>query len=465
MKLKLPLLLILTIALAWLQTGCAQQCRKVSSDYEQALTQEAALAQEPPKPDMATHIGMGIRFDLVSQIAQHLLGEQLDGALALATKLPLGGGKVVDIDLKGAPINLSFARDNSCAQCFHLAGDLSGSVTVTIPIIGKQTIPLGGNLKLIAPIVFEQLANNKIMLKLDTKKFVDYAQNAINLELKQLPESWATAIKQPLTNKLIAMLSERLKPIDLISFKSPDFGIKGILITPSSLAFEPTKKAIFLGFTTNIPGITTDRGLDINKAISFGDNENISIAFQPELIPSIVTILMKDGVIPRRYTTDGKADEAGPAHVTLNSFAITASGSTGASTTSPDAPTSGAKASTTSGPLAINFRSWNLLGAACFWFDAAVSGDISLVNKKLKIDLQKIELTDASIAPSLIKRLVNWKTAQFLEESKNLIEKTLSEPQIDIPGGTLQLAASSLVKEPQTLVLKSNVLFLSLKKK
>lgn len=463
MKLKLPLMLILTVALAWLQTGCAQQCKKVSSDYEQALTQEAALAQEAPKPDMATHIGMGIRFDLVSQIAQRLLGDQLDGVLALATKLPLGGGKVVDIDLKGKPINLSFARDSSCAQCFHLTGDLSGSLTVTIPILGKQTIPLGGNLKLIAPIVFEQLANNKIMVKLDTKKFVDYAQNAINLELKQLPESWATAIKQPLTSKLIAALSERLKPIDLIAFKSPDFGIKGILITPSALAFEPSKNAIFLGFTTNIPGITQDRGLDINKAVSFGDNENLSIAFQPELIPSIITILMKDGVIPRRYTTDGKADEAGPAHVTLNSFAITASASEGATTT-PQAPSQGAKASSQSGPLSINFRSWNLLGAACFWFDAAVSGDISLVDKKLKIDLQKIELTDASIAPSLIKRLVNWKTAQFLEESKNLIEKTLGEPQIEIPGGTLQLAASSLVKDPQTLVLKSNVLFSALKK-
>lgn len=459
MKRSLLLSILLVTLSAWWQTGCAQQCKKVTTDYEQVLSQEATLTEQAPQPDMATHVGLGIRFDIINQIAQRLLGQQLDGVLDLATKLPLGGGKVVDIDLKGKPLNLSFARDASCERCFHLTGDLGGSLSVTIPILGKQTIPLGGSLKLIAPIVFEQLANNKIIIKLDTKKFVDYAQNAINLELKQLPETWAQAIKQPLTNKLIAKLTEQLKPIELLSFQSPDFGIKGVQFTPSALAFEPTKKAIFLGFTTNIPGIATDRGIDLNKAITFSDNENLAVALQPELIPTIVTLLMKEGAIPRRYTTDGKADEAGPAHVTLNAFHIGAAQANVGATTTPTTPQDGAQASSSTNPLEINFRAWNLLGAACFWFDALVAGDITIENKVLKVSLQSIKLTDASIAPSFIKNVVNWKTAQFLEETKNLITKTLGEPKIELPGNTtMQLALSSLVKDPQTLVLKSNVL-------
>ena len=458
-------------------SGCAQQCKQMSADYERTLAREAALeqtAQEAPAlPTMATHVGLGVRLDLISALALTLLGEQVGPLLKLVTKIPLGAGQVVDVNLNGAPINLRFEQDSACPQCFRLAGELGGSLTVVLPVLGKQTLPLGGSLRLIAPIVFETVGQDTIRVKLDTQKFVDYAQSAIlNLDIKQLPDSWVDALKQPLTTRLIAQLSQQLKPINLLTFQSPDFGVKGLRLMPSSMAFEPTKKALFLGFTTNLPGIAADEGLDIQSAVSFQGDENVAMAIQPHIIPTLVTLLMKDGQIPRRYTTDGKADEAGPAHITLSAFSFAGqrSAATAAPTATGSPRSSHLYAQGSSGPqsrldqaqpspMSLGFRAWNLLGAACFWFDAVVSGDVTLQDRVLTVELQDIKLTDASIAPSLIKGLVNWRTAQFLQETKTLMTRTLGQPKIELHGATLQLAASSLVKDPRTLVLKSNVLW------
>lgn len=458
---KLTYLMLAFVAMLGLlfQTGCAQQCKQVTADYKQALQKEGELVKEEPPATPSTHIGLGVRMNLLSTVAQKLMGSQLKDGLKLVTKLPLGQGKVVDVDLNGQTVDLKFEQDGACKTCFRLAGNLGGKIAVDIPYIGKQNIPLAGSLKLVAPIVFETRANNTIAIKFDTPKLANYAQSAVNLQIKNLPSSWATALKQPLAAKIMSHLAKQLKPIDLFSFQSPDFGIKGLKLLPSQLAYHPTKQAIFIGFHTNLPGIPKNEGLTIAQALEFGTEENLAMAIHPDIILNAVTLLMKDGKIPRRYTTDGKANESGPAHVTLNSFSFI--GAKGATKGTTNATDPSAKASTSNDNVSLGFRAWNLLGAACFWFDAMVTGNISLTNRVLEVNLKDIKIVNSSapgLINNLVKNLVNWKTADFLKKTQQLIKSTLAQPKINIPGATLNLALSTLKRDSKTLILRSNVL-------
>ena len=461
--LKHPSFLIATSLLAGallLQSGCAQQCKQVSSDYQRALTNEGQLTAvdeaQPTTP--TTHVGVGVRLNLLSTVAQNLISKQLGQELNFLSKMPLGGGKVVDVAMEGDALNLKFEQDKACPTCFRLGGNLGGTLAVTVPILGKQKIPLGGSLKLVAPIVFETDTQNVITIRFDTQKFADYAQSAIDLQLDGLPSSVATAIRQPLTKKIMTQLSSKLKPVKLFSFKSPDFGIAGMRVMPAEMAFHPKNNAIFIGFNTNLPGLEEAGGLTALTALDFADGENLAVALQPAVLKSAISLLMKDGKIPRRYTTDGKASESGPAHVTLNTVRIVnGRGGKGQSQGQP----SGGK-STTNQDLDVGFRAWNLLGAACFWFDALVTGDITLKDSNLAVNLRDVKLIKSSapgIVDNLVKNLVNWKTSEFIGKTQELLNTTLSKPNITIPGmGNVQLSLSSLAKDNNTLVLRSGVL-------
>ncbi len=447
LKQKLYILVIVSI-IAIIHTGCAQQCAQLNQNYEQALTQESQLAEgQTLGAGMPTHMGVALRFDLVRDVARTLLVKTLSQKLDLSSNINIGSGKNIPVELSSDALNIGFEPDTACDTCFRITGDLGGDASVKIPLIGTKKIPLKGAFKMIAPIQFESSEDNTVKVRLDPSKISEYSQSFLDLELPGLPEAIGRALKQPLTNQLFAKLTSRLKPIDLFAFKAPEFGIKGIKLFPSQLTLMPKQKAIFLGFTSNIPGVAAGQGLNAEKAIAFGENENMAVAIQPRLIKGLVTILMQQDVIPRRYSMQGQSNPQGPAHVTLNQVMFASAS---------DAPVAG-------DPLNIGFRAWNLFGESggpCFWFDALVKGVVSLKDRKLLVNFEQVELVNASIAPQLVQGLANWKGAEFLNKTRTLIETTLSEPQITVPGGgKLTLAPSTLDRDNTTIALRSLVTF------
>ena len=57
------------------QSGCNQQCAQVKQDYSQALAQESTLLQDLEfQQGMPTHIGVGLRYKVLSDVAKKLLG-------------------------------------------------------------------------------------------------------------------------------------------------------------------------------------------------------------------------------------------------------------------------------------------------------------------------------------------------------------------------------------------------------
>ncbi len=445
---KTPIYLITIVSLiALIHTGCAQQCAQIKQDYTQVLGQEAQLSEgQTLGPGMPTHLGVALRYDLVRDVARTLLVKTLSDKLDLNSNINIGSGKNIPVELSGDALNIGFEQDDACETCFRITGDLGGDAAVKIPLIGTKKIPLKGAFNMIAPVQFESSADNTVKVRLDPSKVTEYSQSFLSLELNGLPEAIGRALKQPLTNAVFTQLTSKLKPLDLFSFKAPEFGIKGLKLFPSQLTMMPEQKAIFIGFTSNIPGIAAGQGLDATKAIAFGEQENMAVAIQPGIIRGLVTTLMQQEVIPRRYTMQGNSSPDGPAHVTLNAIDFAQ-----------------ANAEAQRDPLNIGFRAWNLFGESggpCFWFDALVKGAISLQDRKLTVDLEQVELVNASVAPGLIQSLAGWKSAEFLKKTKNLVETTLSEPQISVPGGgTLTLAPSSLDRDSNTIALRSLVTF------
>ena len=448
-KLKIGALLALLATTQW---SCAQQCAQIKRGYESALESEARVIEDQPLgAGMPTHLGVALRYELVGEVARALLVRSLGEQLDLSQDISIGSGKNIPVKLDSDAINLGFEADASCATCFRITGDLGGVATLTIPVLGVKTIPLNGAFNLIAPIQFDAQPDGEVKVRLDMAQIAEQSGSFLSLDLNGLPEAIGRALKQPLTEELFKRFVGRLKPVELFSFRAPQFGIKGVKVFPSELKLIPAQRALFLGFTTNLPGVAAGAGLSADKAIAFGQGENIAVALQPSILSGVVSALMQQDVIPRRYTMQGQSSVQGPAHVTLNRVALGQSGGGG-----------GGGAAAEREPIDVGFRAWNLFGGEqggpCFWFDALVKGVVSLEDKRLKVDLSQIELVDASVAPGLIQALASWKKAEFLQKTRTLIETTLSEPNLTLPGGaTLTLAPSSLARDQNTLALRSLV--------
>ncbi|MEM1349047.1 MAG: hypothetical protein AAGI01_10860 [Myxococcota bacterium] len=440
---KLFMSAVFLLAVAAIQSGCAGQCAQVSSGYSKALAAERGLLDGDfqDAQDLPTHMGVGLRMDALDDLAKKFLGRTMADGMNIASSVPIGAGKSIAFTAKGQALDLGFEPDDACSQCFRLVGDLGGTLSLNLPLVGKQTIPLNGDVKLVAPIVMETRDDGGVKVVLDLPKFVDYADSLIRIGALKLPEAQAQALGQALSKVMKERLAERLKRVDLFSFLPPDLGIKGLRVLPSKISFDASQRAIFVGFTTNLPGIAEGQGVESALAMSFNGDENVAVALQPAMVQNAVQLLLKEGKIPRNYTPTGQASETGSTRVTFGGIALSSPQQSGAS------------------PLSLGFQAWNVGEAACFWLDAVVKGAVTLADSKLAVDLHAVELKDASVAPSLVKALADWKSAAFVTETKRLLERTLSAPRFDVPGGTVTLTPSSLGQGQNSLVLRSAVSF------
>jgi hypothetical protein len=300
------------------------------------------------------------------------------------------------------------------------------------------------------------------MVQLDLKGLADSADSFLNVELKQLPSTWSNALRQPLAKRLKEHLIGRLKPIELLSFKPPELGIAGLRILPTQLRMVPEKNALFIGFTSNLPGIPASASISSTEAVNLQAGENLAIVIQPALMIHLASLLMQDGKIPRQYTSQGKADPQGSSYVTLKALEFGGKAdrlteqAAQAAQKKGFSVTQSAQTASTDGRqgLALAFRGWNLNGGPCFWFDALLSGAVKLQNNTLEVFLDDIQLTNSSIAPQLVQAVSAWKSAEFAQESKRLIKTSLMQPTLKIPGTNAAFTASSLALDTNSLVLR-----------
>ncbi|MCA9643464.1 MAG: hypothetical protein KC492_22350, partial [Myxococcales bacterium] len=262
-------------------SACSGPCREVKREYNAALEAEPALVKGALTAEQPAHFGLAVRYKAVLGVATKLLDRSIDDALRFEYVMPLGQGKSLKVSMKGQAKDLRLEPDEACAQCFRLMGDLGGDVVLDNALFQNQKTPMSGSFSFIVPMELAQTGEGKAALRLDLNQLEKYPGTFVSLEFDELPSTWVDALRQPLSKALKAHLTRALKPITVLTFDAPDLRVKGLKVRTTKAAFSPKQDAVFVGFTSNLPGIK--QGVTMDEVIRFEAGEDVRVALRPEV--------------------------------------------------------------------------------------------------------------------------------------------------------------------------------------
>ena len=425
-------LIAVALGLSWLVAGCNGQCRQVRSNYQQAVQQETELSQELPSGEEAAQFGLALKTDLLNDIANKALQSTLKTGLQSLSKVDIGEGQKIDVRTSGDVVNLKIEASDACEHCFRLGGDLDGAVSLDVPLVGRQRANLEGTLSIVAPLIVARSKSGGGVLELDLSEAARIGKSSLNTRLSNIRSSWARVLQSKLSDILLEKLMEDLDDVELLSFDSPDFGIPGLEIFPVELVSDADSGTIFAGFATNITGLQSDIGIE--PVTELEDDQNLALAFNPNLVAHGVSLMMQKDVVPRTYTTDGEPLRGGPAHASINAVRFT-------------------KGRVGELPMLVDFQVFNMPDSGmCFSFDAQAEGRIALRGENLEVSLTELDITDASV-PGLA-TATDWMQADFLQGGKRIVKESLDEQNLEVPGGKLAFKGVELELKKGTVVLK-----------
>ena len=440
MKSPTYLLLVCAAALSFVGTGCASQCPQVKSGYEAALAQETALAQDVPQ-DMeerndAVHIGFALKTELLNDIIKRALSTALDKGLDVVSTVSVKSGTNVSLNTQGDVLNLKIDASDACENCFKITGGLDGQISVGIPILGEQSANLNGSISLVAPITLTRLDDGRGAVQLDLTQVAKVGRSQIVPRISGIPDTWSRALQSPLSDMLLESVTRDLEPVTLVRYDPPSLGIPGLQIVPVKLASNAETGTVFAGFTTNIKALE-ESGKTIEPITDLGDDENIAVAFQPDMVMHAVSLMMQKDEIPRTYSRDGEPLRGGPAHVTIRGFKFS-------------------KGKVGELPMKMGFKIWNMQdGGPCFWFDGMAEGRVAIRGNKLEVSMTSVKLTDGSLPLELL-QATNWMNAEFIQGSKRVVRTSLDDQNIKVPGGKLDFIGMGVELRGNAIVLRGN---------
>lgn len=419
---------IAAILLVSMNLGCSSQCPQVKSDYEQRLSTEATFVQRaeatPP-----THFGVTLKSSVLNRMVELALNDGLGRALDLADTVSLASGQSISVKTDGAPADLAVYADAACDHCLRVAGKLSGDLAVKVPILPIQRVPLKGTFSLVAPIEFARNDAGKSEVRLNLEKMAEIGKSSMDAEIAQLAPTWANVLKAPLSQKLLTAVTSKLGSVTLLQFSGASLGIEGLEVFPTQLKTDAKNGLVYLGFGSNLAAEGT-----LQPILDLTADQNAAIAISPAILVPAVQAGLKAAKVPRRYDSDGKQNPTGDYHVTIGSFAST-----------------GDNASR------LGFRLSNMPSdGQCYWVDAEADAKMAIVDNKFVVDIAKVELKDSSL-PGVVLAVANWASSGFVGEGKRVLQKSLSDQVITVPGSTSTLAATAFSANANAFVLKGKL--------
>ncbi|AWV89520.1 hypothetical protein [Bradymonas sediminis] len=425
--------LLLALGLA---SGCSATCPQVQQSYAQALAKESALEEKSPEgKERPVQFGLTLRADLLNNIANTAIQGALKTGLNAVSDIDVGAGQTVGVKTSGDVVNLNIQPSDACEHCFRISGKLDGAVGLDIPFVGNKRTKLGGNLSVVAPVLLAQGKDGGGVLQFDIASAAKIGKSSLSTTLGDLPGSWSRVLQSKLSTVLLNKLLEGQKPIDLFSFEGPSLGIPGMEILPARLVTDAKTGTIYAGFSTNISGLQNEK--NIAPVTQLNSDQNLALSFNPNMIVHAISLMMKSDIIPRQYSSDGKAQRDGSAHATVNAVRFT-QGEDGEL------------------PMHVDFSVFDF-GAGqsmCYQFAGSAGGKIALKSNRLQVSLTDADITDSSI-PGFATAM-NWGKASFLQSSKTVINKSLDPQNIEIPGGKLGFRGLSVNLEGGAVVLRGD---------
>ncbi len=382
--------LIALFALSW---GCSNQCPQIRADYDQRIESEKPFVTRT-EANTPTHFGVTLRSAVLNRIVQLALKDGMARALDLTDTITLASGQSLSIKTDGAVADLAVYADKACDHCLRVAGKLDGTLSVKVPILPIQRVPLNGTFSLVAPIEFARNSKGNSEVRLNLEKMAEIGKSSLDAQAAQLPPTWANVLKGPLSAKLMSAVAAKLGAVTLLEFNGVGLGVEGLEIFPAQLKTDAAKGMIYLGFGSNLAAEES-----VPLVLDLTANQNAAITISPAILVPALQAALKSSKIARRYTDEGKDSATGPLHVTLQSFTL---GETMDDTT-------------------LKFRLSKMPeDGQCYWVDAKAVASLGLADDKFSMDVKSVELTDSSL-PGLVLAMANWSAASFVGEGRRVL--------------------------------------------
>ena len=437
------LLLALAAVFAATTAGCGLTCKDVQAKLEEAKTAELAEARTDEGADEPTpQLAIGLRTDTLETVAADVAASAIETLVSASKSLDVAGDKPVTVD--ATPDLESFdldRREEACPHCFRISADLSGNLAVDIPVLGKRTVPMTGEIQFVAPMTLGPGdEEGTTVIQLDLAEAARENAPIVVLELTDLRKSWKHTLEELLASKLADSLVEQLEPVTLASFQTPDFGLPNLDVQPIGLRISSDGDVVHGLFSSDIPIPDPPEADDLAEAASPADDHNLAIAIPTRLVPAGVAYGFRTGDISRTYSDDGEATDEGPFHVTVRNFAMS--------------PRQNGDDDGADG-YNFDFRAWRLEeGGPCYWLDGTATGDLKVAGTDLAVTIDDVDFT-ASSGTDFTVAVANWVSAEFLKSGAQIVGASLDGENVSFPGAVYGVTDLSLQVADDFLTLSA----------
>lgn len=426
----LPILTLTAVVSAG-TAGCGLTCKEVQSRLEEAKQTELADANGKNGDDeTAPQFALGVRTDTLETVAADVVSEAITSVLSVSSELDVAGKQPIGV--RALPTIKSFSldrREEACAHCFQMSADLDGNAKIDIPVLGQRTVPMTGKLQFVAPITVGPGDDNKTTaIELDLAEAARQNAPILALELTDLRKAWRKTIESLLSSKLGDTLTEKLEPVTLATFKTPDFGLPSLGMQPVGLRITPDGSVVQALMATDIPMPSPPTARALGRAAVPTDDHNLALALPTGLVPAGVAYGFRSGNISRTYTGDGEASDSAPFHVTVRDFSVASAG----------------KADDDNQAYDFEFRAYRLSESGpCYWLDGRASGAMEATNSSVQVSIDDVSFTESS-ATDITVAAANWMSAEFLKSGAKIVGGSLDGENLSMPGGVYGVTQMAL---------------------
>lgn len=428
-----------TYGLSWLAgllllaTGCQNECSPIKAAYNQALQEEKALVDTRGSREKVSHFGVSMKLDLLNQVIAKAL-RTATGELFELERTSSVMGQDIGFKAKGRLNEAVLSAEPGCPNCVRIAGQLGGTLDLTLPVVGQRTIPLKAPLTLVAPLVFTE-RDGQGVIQLDFKAMLKLGKSSFKLPTENLPAPWNELVQGKFLEAMLATVSDRVGVVELYRFSPPALGIEGLEVLPLVLELNPQTGVLFAGMSSNLPGLSAGTpGLAPFTGLAGGNN--LAMGVHKQVLLPVMVSLFRSGQVPRAYDADGNPNERGPFFLTLRSMDLAAA----------------AKADAKQGhPFKLGFQLYHLPSdGMCYSVDAEASGRLKLVGGQVKVGIEKATVLKTSL-PDVLKDLANWGGTQYLTQSAQVLRSAIDPTSLALPGSELEISSGLLQVREQGL--------------
>lgn len=396
--------LVLAIALP-VAAGCGHRCKQIRQQFDEAKSAELAPGGAS-NDSAAPQIALSVRTSYLENSGRRLVGDAIEAFLSRTRSLEVGGVRPVEVTASPELRKFSISRaKDGCPSCFRLEGVFGGELTVEMAALGTRTVPIETAFDFIAPLKLEPNPDGPGgSLSIDLGEAARHEGAPLTIELSGLRNSWRTTIERLLASRLAESLFDHLKPVRIVDFETPDFGLDSFEIQPRTIEISEDDDYATALFSISLPLSQAPDAVELAAASRPKGDRDVGLAAPHALIPAAVAVAFRENEIGRRYTKAGKADPSGPIRVTL------------------DALRPAADSDRNRLGFELHFDAWKYSEPPpCYRLDGVARGALRVRGRELDVTLDRVAFTRGRDGLEA----EDWSSAEFLDFEKNILRATL----------------------------------------